>query len=44
MELVRVSAGFMRAHVELAAKLPRDVAPTVRDLVMRMSKELGAMG
>ncbi|HEX8214231.1 MAG TPA: BLUF domain-containing protein [Allosphingosinicella sp.] len=40
MELVRVSAGFLEARTELESVLPPEVAPPVRELVLRMA---GAM-
>lgn len=42
MELVRVSAGYRDAETEIAARLPEDVDPGVRDLVLRMTGELAA--
>jgi hypothetical protein len=40
MELVTVSAGYMRARPEIESALPAQVAPTVRELVLRMSDAL----
>ena len=37
MELVRVSAGYLRARSELSGVLPVEVSPAVQDLVLRMS-------
>ena len=37
MELVTVSAGYMRARPEIETALPEGVAPAVRELVLRMS-------
>lgn len=42
MELVRMSAGYRNAKVELATILPLAVAAPVRELVVRMSGELAA--
>lgn len=41
MELLRVAAGFKAARDEVATILPADVAPPVRDLILRMSGEMG---
>ena len=40
MELVAVSAGYLRARPEVESALPAQVAPAVRDLVLRMSDAL----
>jgi hypothetical protein len=40
MELVHVSAEYIRAREEIATKLPTSVAPAVRDVALRMAKEL----
>lgn len=40
MELLKVSAGYRTARDEVATILPADVAPAVRDLVLRMSGEM----
>ncbi|HEX8526889.1 BLUF domain-containing protein [Allosphingosinicella sp.] len=40
MELVRVSAGYCNARDELATILPSAVAPSVRELVFRMTGRL----
>jgi hypothetical protein len=40
MELVRVSAGYLRARDEIETKLPANVSPPVRDLALRMSDQL----
>jgi hypothetical protein len=40
MELVLVSAGYLRAIEEIGSKLPENVAPAVRDIAFRMSDEL----
>jgi hypothetical protein len=42
MELVRVSAGYLRARDEIATSLPASVTPAVRELALRMSLELAA--
>ena len=36
MELVSVSAGFLHARSELKSMLPEQVAPPVRELILRM--------
>jgi hypothetical protein len=43
MELVRVSAGYLRARDELEPLLPASVAPEVRELVLAMSGELARL-
>lgn len=40
MELVRVSSGYLKARDEVAAILPEDVAPPVRELVLRMAGQM----
>jgi len=40
MELVTVSAGYMRARPEIESALPAQVAPAVRELVLKMSDAL----
>ncbi len=40
MELVRVSAGYLKARPEIEFMLPEGVAPSVRDLILRMSATL----
>jgi hypothetical protein len=40
MELLRVSAGYKTAREEVATILPAEVTPSVRDLILRMSKRL----
>ena len=40
MELVRVSAGYLRARAELASALPPQVTPRVRALIAGMSDVL----
>ncbi len=37
MALVSVSAGYMRARPELESALPSQVAPAVRELILRMT-------
>lgn len=40
MELVKVSVGYKEARTELASILPQHIAPSVRDLALRMTEEL----
>ena len=40
MELVTVSAGYLRARPEIESALPAQVAPAVRELVLKMSDAL----
>ena len=40
MELLRVSTAAMTARAEIEDALPKGVAPSVRDLILRMSPEL----
>lgn len=42
MELVRVSAGYRDARAEVESILPAEVAAPVRELVLRMSREMAA--
>lgn len=42
MDLVRVSAGYLRARDEVEAILPEGVPPPVRELVLRMAGQLAS--
>jgi hypothetical protein len=42
MELVSVSAGYLQARTELRSILPEQVAPPVRELILRMSDAIAA--
>lgn len=40
MELVAISAGYLKARTEIGDRLPAAVAPAIRALAMKMSREM----